>query len=162
MMRRLFWRLYWPLAVAWSATLVGAYAGPHVEARLAPVHREQRVEAVTRTARQFCWDMASLKVRANATDDLDVFLYADGVEGRMVVAPYGAADGLPWRKAAAAGLGPWRKRYCVDLPRHVPASASVRLELTAWYPGWLGLWRVPQVAPPVVGPPVAEASLPPG
>lgn len=145
--------------LAWLA-VAALLAGPRLEAALAPVRVDQRVEAVTRTKDRLCWDWVSRKVREGATDDLDVFLYAEGIEGRMVVSVYGAKDGMPWRRARVSVLGPLRWRWCVELPAHVPETAPVWLEMTAWYPGLGGLWRVP-LPMPVVGAPRLKPEHPP-
>ena len=140
--------------VAW-VLLFAFLAGPHVAADLLPVRTELRVNRVERTRERLCWDLSGLKVRDGSTDDLDVFLYAGGIAGRMVVAVYGEADGIPWRSIGATPIGPFHKRYCVDLGR-VPASAPVRLEMTVYYPDAFGLLRVPLRMPDVSAPAIAE------
>lgn len=154
-MRRGELRAYTALTVACGlawALLSGFLAGPTVEGRYFPVRTDQRVADVARADGRLCWTWSSLKVRPAATDDLDVFLHVGDGGERMVVAPFGAADGQPWRRAAAAPIGPFTKRYCVAIPPHVPDGAHLRVEQTLYYRGPLGLWRVPLAVPDVVYP----------
>ncbi|MGU3387312.1 hypothetical protein ACLBYG_22570 [Methylobacterium sp. D53M] len=148
---RLFWRAYWPVTAFYGLTLLCVAAGPHVHGHLFPVHVDMAVRDVVRTHDSLCWDYTSTKVKEAATDDLDVFLYVEG-RGRLVVSPYGYVDGLPWQTAAAPKMGPYRKRWCVDLAERLPDTVSVRFELTAYYAGPFGLWRVPLHWPPVTAP----------
>jgi hypothetical protein len=140
--------------LAW-ALLAAFLAGPLVVANVFPVRTEMRADRVERTRERMCWDSSGFKVREGSTDDLDVFLYAGGIAGRMVVGVYGEADGIPWRSIGATPVGPFHKRYCVDLGR-IPASAPVRLEMTVYYHDALGLLRVPQRMPDVSAPAIAE------
>ena len=132
-------------ALAWLL-LLAVLAGPLIVARVFPVRVDMRVDRIERTRERLCWDWSGFKVREGSTDDLDVFLYAGGIAGRMVVSVYGAADGIPWRSVGATPVGPFHKRYCVDLGR-IPASAPVRLEMTVYYHDGFGLIRVPQRMP---------------
>jgi hypothetical protein len=130
-------------------------AGPLVVANAFPFRTEMRVDRIERTRERLCWDWSGLKVREGATDDLDVYLYAAGIAGRMVVSVYGEGDGIPWRSVGSTPVGPFHKRYCVELGR-IPASAPVRLEMTAYYHDAFGLLRVPQRMPDVSAPASAE------
>ena len=79
-------------ALAWTL-LLAFLAGPLIVANVLPVRTEMRVDRIARTAERLCWDSSGIKVREGSTDDLDVFLYAGGIAGRMVVGVYGEADG---------------------------------------------------------------------
>ena len=81
-------------AAAWLL-LFAFLIGPHAAAGFFPVRTELRVDRVARTRERLCWDLSGLEVRDGSTDDLDVFLYAGGIAGRMVVSVYGEADGIP-------------------------------------------------------------------
>ena len=120
-------------------------------ANVLPVRTKMRVDRVERTRERLCWDSSGFKVREGSTDDLDVFLYAGGIAGRMVVSVYGAADCIPWRSIGATAVGPSHKRYCVDIGR-IPVTAPVRLEMTVYYHDVFGLLRVPQRMPDVSAP----------
>ncbi|MEG9526140.1 MAG: hypothetical protein MIL41_10270 [Hyphomicrobiales bacterium] len=137
-------------ALAW-ALLLAFLAGPLVVAHFFPVRTDLLADRIERTRERLCWDSSGIKVREGATDDLDVYLYAGGIAGRMVVAVYGEVDGIPWRSIGSTPVGPFHKRYCVDLGR-IPASAPVRLEMTVYYHDAFGLLRVPQRMPDVSAP----------
>ncbi|WP_267426384.1 hypothetical protein [Methylobacterium sp. GC_Met_2] len=137
-------------AFAW-ALLLAFLAGPLVVATAFPVRVDLRADRIERTRERLCWDASGIKVREGSSDDLDVFLYAGGIAGRMVVAVYGEANGIPWRRVGASKIGPFRKRYCVDLDT-IPASAPVRLEMTVYYHEAFGMLRVPQRMPDVSAP----------
>lgn len=152
---RTFWWLYWPAIAFYVSGTVLVANGPQLQRTLAPTHVFDPASGIVRTPDQLCWTYSGRKLRATGTDDLDTYLHSDGIESRMVVAPYGEVDGLPWRKSAASAVGRFSKRYCITLPSGVPDDKGLRFELTGYYPGLMGLWRMP-----VPWPVVAADGLP--
>ena len=139
---RWFWRCYIPLAGLVLLGFLAVPLGPMLEARLYPVRIDQSVEDLQRTADRLCWTWVSVKARNAVSDNMDVFL-DDLTDGdRQVLAIFERESGMPWARSRAVAIGPHRQSYCVLLPPSVKPSHRIRLEQTAFYPGWHGLWHV--------------------
>lgn len=148
-MRR-FWIGYAVLVTAYLLGTLGLYAGPAVEATLAPIRVDQAIAGVTRAGPRLCFGWRSIKLRDGTTDDLDVYVHSPRHPHRFTASLFREADGMPWSSAGAVPVGPVDRRYCLTLPPNVETRDDARVEVTVWYPGWLGLWRVPLRLPPIV------------
>lgn len=163
MIRRAFFAIA-GLSAAMIALNIGLQAGPTIEARLAPIRGPQSIQVVERTPARLCWAWTFVKLRATWSDNLDAFLEIDGQPGG-IAAPYDRDTGWPWgmkRFAVAPRLGPYTLNYCVALPPAVQPGDTVRVRQVAFYPGWIGLWRLPVPFPEVVsnGVPGLKATAP--
>ncbi|MEL6061872.1 MULTISPECIES: hypothetical protein [unclassified Methylobacterium] len=137
------------LLAAWALLWAGWVAAPYFEARFRPIRVEQEIQVVERGSR-LCWVWHSTKLRAVASDDIDVHLVVGGDwPNRYSVAVFNRDTGMPWSRSGAMGVGTHDLPFCVLLPPHVTDRDDLVVEQTAWFPGWLGLWRVPLVIPPV-------------
>ena len=150
---RLFWRLYWPVALIACAMIGAPLVGPRIEHAMAPVRIDQHMENIRRSADRICWEWVSVKARPLVSDNMDAFL--ETRLDRFVVAIFERDTGMPWARSRAVGLGPHRQPYCILLPPSVAPGEPLRVRQTIYYPGWLGLWHVAVVLPDVEDPPGA-------
>lgn len=148
---RAFWWGYVAAVTLYAGAAAAFHYGPGIEAKRFPVRVDQTVHDIERDGAGLCWTWSSLKVRDRRSDDMDAYLWVRGQ--RYVVAIHRASDGEPWSQAGALPVGgPHHLRYCTTLPPSVRPADDLRLEQVAWFPGLLGLWRVPLRIPDVVSP----------
>lgn len=140
MMRR-FWPAYLAGVGLYVAYSLAQDLGPVVEPRLFPIRTGQAVDRIERTGARLCWDWSGLKVRAIASDNLDVYVHVNGGDP-YVASVFRAETGQPWRASAAPGIGPVRTRYCLTLPPGVVPADDVRVAWTAYYPSPLLIYRM--------------------
>ena len=149
---RWFWRAYAALTIIAIVAVIGLPLGPTIEQRFFPIRGPQSISAVTRADGRLCWDWSFVKLRGPASDNLDAYLTVGGEPGG-VVAPFDEATGHYWglaRMAVSPRPEPYRLRYCVALPPYVTPADTVRVQQTAFYPGYTGLWRLAVTFPDVV------------
>ncbi len=148
---RAFWGSYIAAVTLYAGAAAALQFGPRIEASQFPVRIDQTVHDIERDGSRLCWTWSSWKVRDLRSDDMDAYLWVRSQ--RYVVAIHRAADGQPWTPAGAMPVGgPHHLRYCTTLPPSVLQSDGVRLEQVAWFPGLLGLWRLPLHLPDVLSP----------
>lgn len=152
MNRRLFWRLYWPVAVL-AFLLIGApLVGPSIEGRLRPIRGAQTITNIIRTDARLCWDWTFVKLRVSASFNLDAFLEVNSKPGG-VTGVFELESGRPWgilKYAVSPRPEPYTLRYCISLPPYIGQGDAVVVHQQAYYPGLLGLWTLTVPFPDVV------------
>lgn len=151
-----FWRFYAAAAIAF---LLWA-TGPHLELWLSPIRADRAPTDIRRTpSGMLGWTLNTEKHRAPEFLDVDVFLTT--ANDRYSITLYNdlsAADEpqctrvAPWSRGQAHGPGERALHLCVEIPRGVGAREHVKVNATALYRGFAGLWSLPVAMPDVADP----------
>jgi len=154
----LAFRLALALVVLAEQYALAAWAGPDLEAAIAPVLRRQSIERPDLLAdgRLLCWTWAFDKARAADVVDAGWTLRGDGLvfpyeRVRTVADSEGVTPGLPRRPVRN---GHW-SRKCVDVPARLVGRPFRLTGFVEYRTPWTGrFWTVRQ--------PTAEAEIPGG
>lgn len=152
----LAFRLALALVFAAEQYALAAWAGPDLEAAIAPVLRRQSIERVDilSEGRLLCWTWAFDKVKPAEIVDAGWTLRGEGLvypyeRVRTVADSEGVSAGLPNRRVKS---GHW-SRKCVDVPERLVGRPFRLTGFVEYRTPWTGrFWNVRQ--------PTAEASIP--
>lgn len=150
---RTFWRGYFAILVIMVLGLFTRGVGPALENEINPVRGAQSMKVIERTEARLCWAWTFGKLRSNlASDNIDVFIGTPLIPSASWTI-YNRDTGMPWGIVSqAVPPGTYTLNYCMPLPPYVRKTDTVRVRQTAYYPGFLDLWRLPVAFPDVVSP----------
>lgn len=132
------------------------YGTPRVEAFLAPVLVDQRIELEPedRTPGRMCWTWHWNKVRYAQATTLAWSMTVEGAAGEFPTVAERQQDGETLRYPRTAGLGPGRTDLCVTIPPNLDNAKGLIIQGQINYRTPHGLWTMWQKLPTVRVPPL--------
>lgn len=145
----------WALAGSVSAGLF-LYATPMLEARMAPVLTDQRVETDEddRSPGKMCWTWHWLKARYAQPMVLSWTITIDGTSVEFPAITERQRDGQVLRYPQTGALGPGRNDLCVVIPADIDRVEGLTIRGQINYRMPHGLWTIWQELPVVKVPPL--------
>lgn len=143
-----------------TAGIVGTtlflYATPMLEAQLAPVLTEQRVEfdPDDRTPGRMCWTWHWNKVRYGQPIVVSWSILVEGTAVEFPAITERQRDGQVLRSPQTSALGPGRNDLCAVIPKELDRVTGLTIRGQINYRMPHGLWTIWQELPPVRVPPL--------
>jgi hypothetical protein len=132
------------------------YATPRIEAVMAPVLADQKVEFDDddRTPGKMCWTWSWNKVRYAQAVTLAWSMTVEGTAAEFPTIAERQRDGETLRYPQTAGLGPGRNDLCVNIPADLDKVKGLVIRGQINYRMPHGLWTIWQDLPAVRVPPL--------
>jgi len=128
------------------------YASPIVEARLAPVLTDQKVETTLREPTQVCWRWSWHKERYAQPTVIAWSLVVDGTAVAYPAVVSRRSDGEVIREMRTAPLGPGSTELCAQIPLELMNVPDLTVRGQVNYALRHGLWTIWQELPVVYVP----------
>ncbi len=137
-------------------TALFLYATPALEAQLAPVLSDQRVEVdhADRSPGRVCWTWYWNKVRYAQPIAVSWAITVDGTAVEFPAIAERQRDGQILRNPQASALGPGRNDFCVVIPSDLDRVPGLIIRGQINYRMPHGLWTIWQELPVVRVPPL--------
>ena len=138
-------------------TALFLYATPAIEAELAPVLTDQRVEfdSADRSAGRMCWTWYWNKNRRAQPIAVSWAITVDGTAVEFPAITERQRDGRVLRNPQASQLGPGKNDLCVIIPRDLDRVPGLIIKGQINYRMPHGLWTIWQDLPVIRVPPLA-------